>query len=176
MAGISPIGHHDQQQQGMKLLQNIFQQKQQQASAAVSKQKKTICYGSSKTSKEGVEETKLSGDVSFVASGVAKDCTTDMLKEFIAEKGINVVEVEQLTKQEVVSQVRTLTFRVAVKAADYEAALNPEVWPYRVGVRHYRPPRRSERPDSGWQGQSGRAGGHVDADNGSTHGGGHRGR
>ena len=98
-----------------------------------------------------------------------------MLKEFLSDKGINVVEVEQLTKPEVVSQVRTLTFRVAVKAADYEAALNPDVWPFRVGVRHYRPPRKSDRPEGGWQGQSGRSGGHVNASHGSGQGGGHHG-
>ena len=83
-----------------------------------------------------------------------------MLNDYLKNKGINVVEVVQLTKQEVVEQVRTLTFRVAIKASDYEAALKPEIWPYRVGVRHYRAPRR-ERPDSSWNGQSGRSGGNI---------------
>ena len=54
-----------------------------------------------------------------------------------------------LTKAEVVNEVRTLTFRVAVKASEYEAALKPEVWPYRVGVRHYKAPRK-ERSEGGW--------------------------
>ena len=57
----------------------------------------------------------------------------------------------------------TLTFRVAVKPADYEAALKPEVWPYRVAVRHYRATRR-ERSEGSWQGQSGRSGGHINAE------------
>jgi hypothetical protein len=164
MAGIHPLGH--QEQQGMMILQNLLQQKQQSQASTGPKQKKNICYGSAKISREGVEESKLSADVSFVASGVAKDCTTDMLKDFLAERGITAVEVEQLTKVEVVPQVRTLTFRVAVKAADYESALNPEVWPFRVGVRHYRPPRRNDRAEDGWRGQSGRSGGHVNADGG----------
>ena len=56
-----------------------------------------------------------------------------------------------------------MTFRVAVKPADYEAALKPEVWPYRVAVRHYKAPRR-ERPEGSWQGQSGRSGGHINTD------------
>ena len=103
-----------------------------------------------------------------MASGVAKDCTTDMLKEYLADKGLNTVEVEQLTKPEVVDQVRTLTFRVAVKASDYETAINPDIWPFRVAVRHYRPPRRTDRPDGGWQGQSGRSGGHVNTDQGNS--------
>ena len=165
MAGIQPIDN--QEQQGMRILKNLLQQKQNANSAP--KQQRNICYGSSKISKEGVEETRLSADVSFVASGVAKDCTPDMLKEFLSNRGLNAVEVEQLTKAEVVPQVRTLTFRVAVKAADYESALNPEIWPFRVGVRHYKAPRRSDRADGGWQGQSGRSGGYVSPNGGSQH-------
>ena len=111
--------------------------------------------------------TKLSGDVNLVATGVAKDCTEEDLKEFLAGKGIMVVEVEKLTKPEVVDLVRTITFRVAVKAADYEAALRPECWPYRVGVRHYRAPRRPDRADGGWLGQSKHTGGNI---NPSSHG------
>ena len=63
-------------------------------------------------------ETMLAADVSLVASGVGKGCTPDKLKEFLGDKGINAVEVEMLTKTEVIEQVRTLTFRVVVKAAD----------------------------------------------------------
>ena len=62
-----------------------------------------------------------------------------------------------LTKPDVVDVVRTLSFRVSVKPADYEAVLKPEVWPYRVAVRHYRAPRR----DGSWQGQSGKSGGNI---------------
>ena len=61
--------------------------------------------------------------------------TTANLTEFLKGKGINPVEVEMLTKAEVVNEVRTLTFRVAVKPEEYEKALKPEVWPYRVAVR-----------------------------------------
>ena len=56
-------------------------------------------------------------------------------------------------------QVRTKTFKITVKASQYEAALKPEVWPYRVAVRHYRAPRRQ---DTTWRGQSEKAGGLVD--------------
>ena len=73
-----------------------------------------------------------------------------------------------LTRKEVMDQVRTLTFRVSVKAADYEAALKPEVWPYRVGVRHYRAPRRT---DTSWDGQLGQQGG-GDVQGGVSRGGG----
>ena len=71
----------------------------------------------------------LAADVSLVASGVGKGCTNDNLKDFLIGKGITPVEVEMLTKPDVINEVRTLTFRVAFKAADYESALKPEVWP-----------------------------------------------
>ena len=64
-----------------------------------------------------------------------------------------------LTKDEVLSQVRTKTFKITVKPSQYEAALKPEVWPYRVAVRHYRAPRRQ---DTTWNDQSGRTGGQID--------------
>ena len=48
---------------------------------------------------------------------------------------------------------------MTVKAAQYEAALKPDVWPYRVAVRHYKQPRRQ---DTTWSGQSGRVGGVID--------------
>ena len=67
--------------------------------------------------------------------------------------------METLTRNEVLEHVRTKTFRIRVKASQYEAALKPEVWPYRVAVRHYRAPRR---PDTSWSGQSVKSGGLVD--------------
>ena len=155
IAGISPLGQ-GQEVAGLKLLQNILRTKAPQTPKA----QKNICFGISKSSQDGSDCTNLSADVNLVATGVAKDCTKDNLKEYLVAKGIKVVEVEQLTKQEVLSQVRTLTFRVAIKASDYEAALKPEIWPFRVGVRHYRPPRR-DRPEGGWQGQSRQSGGNV---------------
>ena len=148
IAGISPLGR-SQNQHGLSLLQGLMQKNQPS---------RNLCFGSAKTTLGGVDGTKLSGDVSLVATGVAKDCSENDLKEFLADKGIQVVEIERLTKPEVRHLVRTITFRVVVKASDYEAALKPEVWPYRVGVRHYRAPRR---PDSGWAGQSRQSGGNM---------------
>ena len=76
--------------------------------------------------------------------------------------------METLTKKEVLDQVRTKTFKITVKAAQYEAALKPEVWPYRIAERHYKAPRRQ---DTTWSGQSERAGGVIDR---SEQGGQHR--
>ena len=86
--------------------------------------------------------------------------TTANLTEFLKGKGINPVEVEMLTKAEVVNEVRTLTFRVAVKPEEYEKALKPEVWPYRVAVRHYKAPKR-ERTAGSWERQSEQSGGQI---------------
>ena len=143
----------------MRLIKSLLQNNQTQPFKP-----KNLCVGSAKTTTEGGDGTKLSGDVSLVASGVAKDCTEENLKEFLADKGINAVEVERLTKAEVLNMVRTITFRVSVKAAEYESALKPEVWPYRVSVRHYRAPRRPDRADSGWRGQSRQSGGNIASD------------
>ena len=57
--------------------------------------------------------------------------------EFVQSKGISVTNVELLTQH---PEARTNTFEVVIKPADYEKAMNPEVWPYRVGVRHYNAP------------------------------------
>ena len=159
MAGVQPLD--SQRQNGIKMLQNIFKPAQPKA-----KSPRNIFFGSAKVAGEGTaaSETMLAADVNLVASGVGKGCTVDMLKDFLVGKGITPVEVEMMTKPEVVNDVRTLTFRVAVKPADYEAALKPEVWPYRVAVRHYRAPRR-ERQEGTWQGQSERSGGHINREN-----------
>ena len=54
-------------------------------------------------------------------------------------KGICLLDIEKLTKAE---EARTNTYRVKIKASEYDRAMNPDVWPYRFGVRHYIPPRR----------------------------------
>ena len=130
IAGVKPLGQ--QEQAGLKMFQNLFQQQKPSP-----KQKKNICFGTAKTTGAEDKETLLAADVDLVASGVSKDCTNDNLKEFLENKGINVVAIETLTKDEVLPNVRTKTFKITVTAAQYELALQPEVWPYRVAVRHY---------------------------------------
>ena len=113
-----------------------------------------IMYGKSKIG-NGATENIIAADVGLVATGVGKDATAENLKDFLIGKGINVVHVELLTKHE---EARTNTFKVTVKASEYEKAMNPEIWPYRVGVRHFRAPRR---PQTTWASQSERPGGHI---------------
>ena len=60
-----------------------------------------------------------------------RGCTPDDLISFFNDRGIHPVDAQLLTRKEVLDEVRFLTFRVVVKASEYEAALKPEVWPYR---------------------------------------------
>ena len=152
LAGVKPLGQ--QNQNSIRMLQNLMQQQNSQP-----RQQKNICFGTAKTSGDNEKETLLAADVDLVATGVMKDCTNEDLKEFLRNKGIGAVSVETLTRDEVLPNVRTKTFKITVKAAQYEMALKPDVWPYRVAVRHYRAPKRTE---STWGNQSGKTGGIVD--------------
>ena len=118
-----------------------------------SRRPSTLLFGKAKTGKDDVENF-LAANVNLVATGVAKDATSEQLKEFIVNKGINVVEIELLTQH---PEARTNTFRIAIKPSDYDRAMNPDVWPYRVGVRIF----RQKRAQHSWNNQSGQAGGNV---------------
>ena len=112
------------------------------------------------------EDSSLSADVDLVATGVAKDADEEKLKEFLKNRGIDVLKVECLTKAELVleNKVRSKTMKVTVKASDLEKAMKPEVWPSRVGVRHYRAPQRpiQREGEGSWASQSARAGGRME--------------
>ena len=116
MAGIDPL----QKQRG--------QQRNQ-------RRKSALIYGKSKNINE--DEVYLAANVSLVASGVSKDASADQLNDFLKQKGLNTVAIEKLTQH---PDARTNTFKVTVKPADYEDALNPNnIWPYRVAIRHFKP-------------------------------------
>ena len=112
------------------------------------------------------EASSLAADVDLVASGVAKDATEKQLLDFLKIKGINVVKVECLTKSELVvkNKVRSKTMKVTIKAAQLDKAMDPGVWPYRVGVRHFRAPKRSRQGagDGSWASQSAQSGGRLE--------------
>ena len=63
--------------------------------------------------------------------------------------------------------------KVTVKAAELEKAMDPGVWPYRVGVRHFWGPQRSRQGagDGLWASQSAQSGGRLDNINGRGNGG-----
>jgi hypothetical protein len=89
---------------------------------------------------------------------VSKDATPEQLKEFVEGKGVTVIGIEKLKKVD--AETRTNSFKGVVKLSDYEKAMKPEVWPYREGVRHYKPPRRNAQGMSRKQ-QSQQTGGNV---------------
>ena len=125
----------DSHQRGFHLLHQLVNDKQKQQPTSP----RNICFGSAKNSGSSLSENTapLSADVHLVASGVGKGCTPDDLISFLNDRGIHPVDAQLLTRKEVLDEVRFLTFRVVVKASEYEDALKPEVWPYRVAVRHY---------------------------------------
>ena len=114
----------------------------------------TLLFGQSRTGKDNQSQL-LAANVNLVASGVSKAATDKQLKQFLEDKGIKVTEIECLTYH---PDARTNTFRVAIAIEDYEKALNPEVWPYRVAVRTFRPSRRN-RDQQSMEAQFGRTGG-----------------
>ena len=75
-------------------------------------------------------------------------------------KGIDVKDIKKLTTFE---GARTNTFKVCIKASDYDKALKPEVWPLRVGVRLFRPKRTFDGKPSPWAQQSAKSGGNIQA-------------
>ena len=112
------------------------------------------------------EASNLAADIDLVASGVARDATEKHLEDYLKAKGLNVVKVKCLTKPELISEekVRSKTMKVTVKAMHHEKAMDPDMWPYRVGVRHYRAPQRSRQGagDGSWASQSAQSGGRLD--------------
>ena len=102
------------------------------------KKQPVLMYGRATTGGDDKEEI-LAADVELVATGVSRDATSEQLKNFIINKGIEVLDIVKLTTYE---QARTNTFKIKIKAAQFEKALKPDVWPLRVGVRHYRQPRQ----------------------------------
>ena len=114
----------------------------------------TLLFGQAKTGKDNQTQL-LAANVNLVASGVSKAATANQLKEFLEDKGINVTEIECMTYH---PEARTNTFRVAIAIGDYEKALNPEVWPYRVAVRTFRPSKK-DREQKSMEFQFGRSGG-----------------
>ena len=117
---------------------------------------KSIFHGKAKpTENEGEAELEanLAADVELVAFGVNKTAEPEHLKKFLADKGIKAKEVICLTKIELIKEdkVRAKTMKVTVEAIDLEKAMNPEVWPLRVGVRYFKAPSRRPALEEGEQ-------------------------
>ena len=96
---------------------------------------RNVFHGSSRS-----EETFLAADVTLVASGLGLGVEEKDLEDFLETKDIKTVTIECITKKELLDQnkVRSKTMKVVVKAKDHEKAMNPDIWPFRVGVRYFR--------------------------------------
>ena len=93
----------------------------------------------------------LAADVSLVAYGVAKDATTEGLKSFLEARGVAVIECVNLTTFQF---ARTHSYKVTIKASQYDKAIKPEVWPFRVGVRLFKQFRnRDNDQQASWDAQ-----------------------
>ena len=171
MEGITPIGmnfvnaaKHQMMNQGQMFPPLNYQKQQervqnQNQNKTTPRRKPALVYGNAKKGTENEEQFQFSADVNLVASGVSKDATKEQLKDFIMSKGIKVTDIELLTNFHK-EESRSYTYRIAIKPEDYEKALNPEVWPYRVGVRPFKQ-KRNQYQQNSWQQQSGQAGGNV---------------
>ena len=124
-------------------------------------QRKHMFHGKATTSpEENVAEVSLAADVEIVAFGVAKTAEPEQLEKFLKDRGVAIEKIECLTKAELVHEgkVKSKTMKVTVKASEHEKAMNPDVWPQRVGVRYYKAPSRRPGQEQGG-GQGGEGGG-----------------
>ena len=123
--------------------------------------RKLIFHGKATTSpEENVTEISLAADVDIVAFGVAKTAEPEHLEKFLKDRGVEVEKIECLTNIELIKEgkVKSKTMKVTVKASEHEKAMNPDVWPRRVGVRYYKAPSRRPGQEEGG-GQGGEGGG-----------------
>ena len=111
----------------------------------IPKKSKNILVGSA-------NNKELSANVSLVARGLSKGSTEEKLTDHLKDVGIEPLSIELMTKPDVIDNVNSLTFKVTLKAADLERALNPNLWPYRCSVRYfknYRPKQNGASSDNG---------------------------
>ena len=101
---------------------------------------RNVFHGNSRSKEGQSEETFLAADVTLVASGLGLGVNEQDLVDFLETKNIKTVKVECITRKELIDEnkVRSKTMKVVVKASDHEKAMNPDIWPFRVGVRYFR--------------------------------------
>ena len=75
-------------------------------------------------------------------------------------KGLDLIECVKVSHQE----ARTKSFRVKIKADDYDKAMSGETWPYRVRVRPYKHFRQKREESGGQFNVGGGAAGRQDTD------------
>ena len=90
------------------------------------------------------DDKSFAADISLVAGGVSKNATVDKLSDYLKNKGLDIVKCELLTNPTAIDKVRSLSFKVTIKAEDIEKASDASNWPFRVVVRKFVTFRRRE--------------------------------
>jgi hypothetical protein len=73
------------------------------------------------------------------------------MRTFLIEKDNDVVYVIEMTREEVLAKVKVKTMKVIVKASEFEKAMDPNVWPCRVGVRLWKDKEAQKARFERWQ-------------------------
>ena len=69
-----------------------------------------------------------------MAAELSKEATASQLETFVTSKGLRVTSCALLTDHQKNPDARSNTFKVTIKADDYDKALDEKMWPYRVRV------------------------------------------
>ena len=77
----------------------------------------------------------LSADVHLVVYGLGKQITDLQLSQFIQNKGIQVLGCDLITKY---AEANSLTYKITIRACDYEKATKENICPIGVGVRLFK--------------------------------------
>ena len=141
----------DKQKEAAETLAKKLIESQSRFKAQKEKAKTKVIYGSAKPD---TAEVNLAADVSLVAFNVNKTCSKEHMKTFLIEKGIDVVDVVEMTREEVLPNVKVKTMKVIVKANEYQKAMDPNVWPCRVGVRMKKDKEAQKARYERWQEQN----------------------
>ena len=141
----------DKKKHAAKTLADMLSNAKNQKETANEKVKTKVIYGSATPD---TEQVNLAADVSLVAFNVNKECSKDHMKTFLIEKGIDVIDVIEMTREEVLANVRVKSMKVIVKANEYEKAMDPSSWPCRVGVRLWKDKEAQKARYERWQEQS----------------------
>ena len=82
-----------------------------------------------------VQTNTLAADIDLVVYGIATHITEKDLYEHMWRTGLSVVRCMLLTTYE---HARSLTFKLTIKASDYEKSQDPAIWPSGVSVKPYK--------------------------------------
>ena len=139
-----------------KLLQSISSPTQKKPQE---QQRKTrnVFHKNAQCENSEASSDNLAADVDLVAFGVSRT-EPDQMKAFLVGKGLEIENVECMTKPELVAEkkIRSKAMRVTVKASEHKKAMNLDMWPFRVGVRLYKTqPRRRNTENESWSSQAG---------------------